>query len=120
MRKEYGKLWTVINDSRYCLDVETYLVEDYPEPQDYARQGSTIIKADKLRANGFRGHICWFNCVEAVKAVLGIRKPFIITPYQLYRWLYGRRAYSRGKTQTEGFGEAAERTDCEAAADSTV
>lgn len=28
-----------------------------------------------------------FSCVEAVKRTLGLRKPFIFTPWQLYRFL---------------------------------
>lgn len=29
----------------------------------------------------------FFTCVEAVKRVLGIRSPFIVTPWQLYQFL---------------------------------
>ncbi len=28
-----------------------------------------------------------FSCVESVKRILGLRKPFIFTPWQLYRFL---------------------------------
>ena len=28
-----------------------------------------------------------YTCVEAVKRVLGIHAPFVLTPWQLYRWL---------------------------------
>ncbi len=30
---------------------------------------------------------CFFTCVEAVKRTLGVRNPFILTPWQLYRFL---------------------------------
>lgn len=29
----------------------------------------------------------WANCVGAVKAVIGLRAPLVVTPYQLYRRL---------------------------------
>lgn len=32
------------------------------------------------------------TCVEIVKAVLGIRAPWVLTPWQLYRWLRRRGA----------------------------
>lgn len=31
-----------------------------------------------------------FTCVEAVKRVLGIRRRWLLTPWQLYRWLTQR------------------------------
>ncbi len=32
------------------------------------------------------------TCVEVVKAVVGVRSPFVLTVYQLYRWLRARGA----------------------------
>lgn len=89
MRNEFNKVWTVIQDSEKRLDVSTYLFEDYPTPLDFAKPGATVLKASRVEVGGLRGHLCYFSCVEVVKAVLGIRKPFIVTPYQLYRCLNG-------------------------------
>lgn len=36
-----------------------------------------------------------FNCVEVVKALLGVRNPFIITPFQLYRYVTNGGASDR-------------------------
>lgn len=37
-----------------------------------------------------------FNCVEVIKALLGVRNPLIITPYQLYRHLTNGRQAEEG------------------------
>lgn len=86
-RLEYGKIWTVIQDTMYHLDVRMHLVEDYPTIADLAGKGATYIPVEYNIKKRHRGHICLFNCVEVAKAVLGIRRPFIFTPYQLYRHL---------------------------------
>lgn len=86
-RNEYGKVWTVIQDTMYHLDVRTFLVSDYPTIRCLAGKDAHIIPVEYNIKERHRGHICLFNCVEVVKAVLGIKKPFIYTPYQLYRFL---------------------------------
>lgn len=116
MRLEYGQLWTVINHGMKGLEVQTYLREDYESPEDYARKGSTVLKVDKEEQPG-RG---WLDCVSVTKSVLGIKKPFIITPYQLYRWLYGRRSDTRRKEKAKSSSKNAARIDSETAPDATV
>lgn len=86
-RNDYGKVWTVIQDGWTHTDVSTHLVEDYPTPELLAGEGATVVPVDYNIGKGFRGHFCFYNCVELVKAVLGIQKPFILTPHQLYRYL---------------------------------
>lgn len=87
-RKDYGKVWTVIQDTWTHLDVRSFLVSDYPDISDLAGEGAYVVKVDYNIGKAHRGYFCHYNCVETVKAVLGIRKPFLITPYQLYRYLY--------------------------------
>ena len=86
-RNEYGKVWTVIQDARSHLDIRTHLVEDYPTIESLAGENASIIVVDYEIEDRHRGHLCLFSCVEVCKAVLGIKKRFILTPYQLYRWL---------------------------------
>ena len=87
VRNEYNKVWTVIQDTMYCLDVRPYLFSEHPTIEALAGNGATIVPVKYNIKSRHRGHICLFNCVEVVKAVLGIKKPFIYTPYQLYRFL---------------------------------
>ena len=95
MRNDYDKVWTVISSSLKGLEVVTYLKEDYPTPQDFAIKGATVLKVDRLEGSRFIG-LSPFNCVEIAKAALGINKPFLFTPHQLYRWLYGLGNSSSG------------------------
>lgn len=88
VRNEYGRLWTVIQDGYNRMSVTTYLVEDYPDPLMLFEGKSTIIPVEIQTKDRYRGTLCLFNCVEVCKAVLGIRKTFIFTPYQLYRYCY--------------------------------
>lgn len=87
VRQEYNSLWTVIQDGYNRMDVSTYLIEDYPDPLMLFDTNSTIIPVEIQTKDRYRGTLCLFNCVEVCKAVLGIRRSFIITPYQLYRYL---------------------------------
>ena len=87
VRNEFGKIWTVIQDGYDRMTVTTYLVEDYPDPLMLFEGQSTIIPVEIQTKPRYRGSICLFNCVEVCKAVLGIKKPFILTPHQLYRFL---------------------------------
>jgi hypothetical protein len=95
MRNDYDSVWTVISSSQKGLEVAAYLREDYATPQDFAIKGATILKVDRLEGSGFIG-LCPLNCVEIAKAALGINKPFLFTPHQLYRWLYGLGNSSSG------------------------
>ena len=87
VRKEYGKIWTVIEDTKTHLDIHPYLVEDYPDLKDLVGKDKIFVRVNRKIKDSYRGHICLFNCVEVVKAILGIRKLTIFTPKQLYRYL---------------------------------
>ena len=57
----------------------------YPPNTDFSDLGEKItvnVEAEVARLRGIFGLL---NCVEQVKAFLGIRNKFIFTPYQLYR-----------------------------------
>ena len=66
------------------------MIDDYPHPRLYADDNSVIlpVKAviDSMQS---RWTLCVFNCVEVVKALLGIKNFFILTPYQLFKYLRG-------------------------------
>lgn len=88
VRNEFGSVWTVIQDGYNRMSVATYLVEEYPDPLMLFEGNSTIIPVEIQTKDRYRGTLCLFNCVEVCKAVLGIRAPFVLTPYQLYRYCY--------------------------------
>lgn len=88
VRKEYDKIWTVIEDTYNHLSVHPYLVEDYPNLRDLVGCDVKIVQANRNIKDAKRGMFCAFSCVEVCKAVLGINKLSILTPKQLYRYLY--------------------------------
>lgn len=89
-RNEYDKVWTVIQDGWTHTDVRTHLVEDYPTIRDLAGESAYIVAVKLDIKKNFRARLCFLSCVEIAKGVLGIGKPFIVTPYQLYRYLNGQ------------------------------
>ena len=98
VRNDFNRVWTVIEDTASRLEVYSFLVEDYPTIEDLAGPGRLCIPVERSDREGFRWGL-FFNCVEVVKAYLGIRNPFILTPKQLYRYLYDRPNRSRKKGQ---------------------
>ena len=120
VRKEFDTLWTVIQDGYNRMDVSTYLIEDYPDPLMLFDTNSTIIPVEIQTKDRYRGTLCLFNCVEVCKAMLGIKKTFILTPHQLYRYCYEQlnrprkgcetpsKASSRGSSQDEAKADAGE------------
>ena len=87
-RSEGGEFWHVINSTASCLDCDLKLCGEYPHPQLMVSDYDVMIPVQsKIDTSKVRGTICLFNCVEVVKAILGVRKPFVLTPYQLYKYL---------------------------------
>jgi len=72
-------LWIIYGKSRKSVDL--YTVESY---SDIIKE-SVILKAEKKQ--NARGLLMLNTCVGQVKQYLGIRNPFIVTPYQLYKRL---------------------------------
>lgn len=53
----------------------------------YCERGFTVVATELCEAPPGATLLRPFTCVEAVKRVLGIRAPFVLTPWQLYRHL---------------------------------
>jgi len=58
----------------------------------YRQFGLTVIKTVVRREGSPAAEWRPFTCVEAVKRVLGIRAPWVLTPWQLYRHIEHRRS----------------------------
>ena len=72
----------------------------YPPNTDFSDLGEKITVNVETQVGRLRGIFGLLNCVEQVKAFLGIRDKFIFTPYQLYRKLKnGKRLF-----KTKGSG----------------
>jgi hypothetical protein len=84
-----GTYWIIINPVRSHLALQFATVEDYPHPRAY--DPHAVILPVTVIADGKteRGGLCWFNCVEASKAIMGIKRFWVFTPFQLYKHLRG-------------------------------
>jgi hypothetical protein len=80
---KYGDHYIVVNGMHSHNDLE--IVEKI---EDIAPDHAKIVyfKAE-IDDNVYRGTLCWFNCVEVVKAHMGIKSFWCWTPYQLYKLL---------------------------------
>ena len=82
-----GQFWIVINPLLPVLDCELLLVDDYPHPRLFADPEAVILPVKAITINKPRWTFCIFNCVEVVKALLGIKAFWVWTPWQLYKYL---------------------------------
>lgn len=83
-----GRHWVVVDPLAPFTDVAVLdLPPAYDLPGWFRGLGLTVVRA-RLR-RGLVRPAPWgpFTCVEAVKRVLGLHAPFVLTPWQLYRRL---------------------------------
>ena len=86
-----GFNWIVIESLGCVLEVEILPYgEDDDVPQIMEDAGYLITQMKRVEHNKyiFRG---WMTCVTVVKHLLGIRKPWIVTPKQLYNYIKRRK-----------------------------
>ena len=83
----------IVNPLASFLDLEFLHVDQYPTPRFFAEAGAIILPITAFIKNESRWTFCVFNCVEVVKALLGVRAFWVFTPWQLYKHLTkGERA----------------------------
>lgn len=73
--------------NRTEIRVHRHVPADYDLPSWLAGRGLTVVPARMERAHKSPAPWMFYSCVEAVKRVLGLRRFFIFTPWQLYRHL---------------------------------
>lgn len=79
-----GQFYIVLDSSFSHLGVDLLAVneENFNTLTNNSKFVKIIVTYDVTRT---RGGICHFNCVEVVKALIGVKGFFIFTPYQLYK-----------------------------------
>ena len=83
-----GGHWVVVDPLAPFTDVAVLgLPAEYDLPDWFRGLGMIVVPAPLRR--GLTRPAPWgaFTCVEAVKRVLGLHAPFVLTPWQLYRRL---------------------------------
>ena len=83
---ESGEYWVFVSP---CPDNVRFVVmanKSFDVAEYYRKYGFTVSETT-CHGHEMKAPLSLSNCVGVVKAVLGIRKMSIITPYQLYKYL---------------------------------
>jgi len=85
---EHGHFWMIVNPRMSHLQITQEPVNTYPTIRSYVGPDCTIITVKAIMSSTRpRGTLCWFNCVEVVKALIGVKSFWTLTPWQLYNYL---------------------------------
>ena len=83
-----GDYWIVVDGRNGLPAVEVVAASTEDLKAFYENEGFTVIEVD--RGSPLRSPLILNNCVGMVRAILGIRTSFVLTPYQLFKHLRGR------------------------------
>ena len=80
--------WLVVQPRVNITEVRVKVKASYPHIRMITGEAAKIVKVTAINTKP-RGAINFFNCVEQVKALIGLRAPWCFTPQQLYNLLEG-------------------------------
>jgi hypothetical protein len=102
-----GLEWLTVDPLLHRLEVRASgLPSGFDLAGEYRQMGLTVAEVIPAPVPLRRAPLGLFTCVETAKRLLGIRAPWVITPWQLYRLV--SRATPRG-TPAPGLGGARRR-----------
>ena len=78
-----GDYWVRIDGMGGVPEIEVVAGADYDLAAFYRRQGYAVVETEQRVRQPIAPFVA-ANCVGVVKAVLGLRAPFALTPYRLY------------------------------------
>ncbi len=81
-----GGFWIIIDGKAGVPEVRVVAATDFDLPAWYRGEGFTVIETETTGAP-WRQPVMLATCVGATKRLLGIRAPFVLTPWQLFRRL---------------------------------
>ena len=87
MVKEDLGLWVIVDSGVACTRITTKLIDDYPHIRILCPNAVILPVRTVIDATKFQWHLGINSCVDTAKGILGIRKMFMNTPYQLYKYL---------------------------------
>lgn len=86
-------LWLRVDPLAAHTEIEALALPPlYDLPAWYEAQGCRVVPVSLRRGHRRPAPVALFSCVEAVKRVLGLHAPAVLTPWQLYRHLTGPAA----------------------------
>lgn len=83
---EAGDYWVFVDPNPDCIRFRVPALKDFDIAGYFRDQGFSTVEYISSGVE-VRVPLAVSNCVGVVKTVLGIRRFFIITPYQLYKYL---------------------------------
>ena len=97
-KKGYRHCYAVINDgSRWVtcdplahkteISVHHQIPADFDLPKWLRDRGLKVVSVPQMSFKKKALPPAFFTCVETVKRLIGVRKLFVFTPYQLFRYL---------------------------------
>lgn len=96
--------WLYINPASSYWQTGIFLMHEVPDMREITGEACRIVKVTSQISDPWGVRVPWLfgtvTCVEAIKGLLGIGSPWIITPYQLWRW-----AHETAETQAVCGGE---------------
>ena len=81
--------WLIVQPRVNLTETKILLKSEYPNIRHIADYNDSIIRVKAIPKPEVRGSINWFTCVEQIKALIGIRDTWALTPKQLYTNLQG-------------------------------
>lgn len=78
--------WLVIQPRVNVTQAKIMLKSQYPHIRDLVSIDDRVIKVS-VESTKSRGALNWFSCVEQVKALIGVKSFWTLTPKQLYKGL---------------------------------
>jgi len=101
------KHWIVIDPLSNYTDISVHeLPVDFNLPLWIKNQGHTVMRAYAHHPQK-QAPIAAYSCVEAIKRLLGIHSMFMITPWQLYKFLRKKQTIQTFQTQVNQKGDLA-------------
>lgn len=86
--------WVVVDPlSHYTAIAHVPFIQEFDPISYYRQQGMLVVEAQFVSPNRRVLPIRPYSCVECVKRVLGIRAGFVLTPWQLFRYLNKRETF---------------------------
>ena len=84
-----GYEWILIDTLSHFTDI--IVLKNVDIKKALTNQGYQLIRTTPVIPNVSRAILMPFTCVEAAKRFLGIKNRFILTPYQLFKFLLKKK-----------------------------
>lgn len=91
----YADCWVVVDPmSHYTAVAHFPLSQEFDLAAWYRQHGLTVVRIENRSPSKRVILLMPHSCVECVKRILGIRAAWVLTPWQLYRYVNKTRKYA--------------------------